>query len=103
MLRPAAAISDVRVRRFHSTHLPAPANPQDTPSRPKHRAPPSAPAARSANDAARHAPALFRLLVCLLGVADKHRGEQFCAAACTHAWHQPVRNQPGGFGLNRRR
>ncbi|WP_411153143.1 DUF5958 family protein [Streptomyces sp. A30] len=48
-------------------------------------------------------PALFRLLVCLVGVADKHRGERFCAAACTHAWHQPVRNQPGGFGLNRRR
>ncbi|MFH9061593.1 DUF5958 family protein [Streptomyces coeruleorubidus] len=48
-------------------------------------------------------PALFRLLVCLLGVADKHRGERFCAASCTHAWHQPVRNQPGGFGLNRRR
>ncbi|WP_409474887.1 DUF5958 family protein [Streptomyces sp. HC307] len=47
-------------------------------------------------------PALIRLLVCLLGVADKHRRERFCAAGCTHAWHQPVRNQSGGFGLNRR-
>ncbi|MEW2635170.1 DUF5958 family protein [Streptomyces sp. NPDC048389] len=48
-------------------------------------------------------PALFRLLVPLLGVADKQRGERFCAARCTHAWHQPVRNQLGGFGLPARR
>ncbi|MFJ9519315.1 DUF5958 family protein [Kitasatospora sp. NPDC101801] len=29
----------------------------------------------------------FRLLVALLGVADKRRREQFCADGCTHAWH----------------
>ncbi|MEU5002080.1 DUF5958 family protein [Streptomyces sp. NPDC021622] len=30
----------------------------------------------------------FRLLVALLGVADKRRRERFCADGCTHAWHQ---------------
>ncbi|MEV8540648.1 DUF5958 family protein [Streptomyces sp. NPDC051572] len=33
----------------------------------------------------------FRLLVALLGVADGRRREWFCAAGCTHAWHQLVR------------
>jgi hypothetical protein len=33
----------------------------------------------------------FRLLVALLGVADKRRRERFCATGCTHAWHQLVR------------
>ncbi|WP_034091859.1 DUF5958 family protein [Streptacidiphilus albus] len=32
----------------------------------------------------------FRLLVALLGVADKRRRERFCADGCTHAWHQPA-------------
>ncbi|MFI0901578.1 DUF5958 family protein [Streptomyces sp. NPDC020983] len=32
----------------------------------------------------------FRLLVALLGVADKRRRERFCADGCTHAWHQLV-------------
>nr|WP_253267737.1 hypothetical protein [Streptomyces asoensis] len=35
-------------------------------------------------------------------MADKRRRERFCAGRCTHAWHQPVRNQPAGFGPNRR-
>jgi len=30
----------------------------------------------------------FRLLVALLGVADKRRRERFCADGCTHAWHR---------------
>lgn len=30
----------------------------------------------------------FRLLVALLGVADKRRRERFCVDGCTHAWHQ---------------
>ncbi|NEA54266.1 hypothetical protein G3I60_08905 [Streptomyces sp. SID13666] len=30
----------------------------------------------------------FRLLVALLGVADKRRRERFCADGCPHAWHQ---------------
>ncbi|MFF7019281.1 MULTISPECIES: DUF5958 family protein [Streptomyces] len=30
----------------------------------------------------------FRLLVALLGVADKRRRERFCADGCTHAGHQ---------------
>ncbi|MCX5079063.1 DUF5958 family protein [Streptomyces sp. NBC_00424] len=30
----------------------------------------------------------FRLLVALLGVADKRRRERFCADWCGHAWHQ---------------
>ncbi|KQX27628.1 hypothetical protein ASD97_39905 [Streptomyces sp. Root63] len=30
----------------------------------------------------------FRLLVTLLGVADKRRRERFCADGCIHAWHQ---------------
>ncbi|MFH9216290.1 DUF5958 family protein [Streptomyces anulatus] len=30
----------------------------------------------------------FRLLVALLGVADKRRRERFCADGCAHAWHQ---------------
>lgn len=30
----------------------------------------------------------FRLLVTLLGVADKRRRERFCAYGCSHAWHQ---------------
>ncbi|MER8185228.1 DUF5958 family protein [Kitasatospora sp. NPDC094015] len=29
----------------------------------------------------------FRLLVALLGVADRRRRERFCADGCTHAWH----------------
>ena len=29
----------------------------------------------------------FRLLVALLGVADKRRRELFCAGGCAHAWH----------------
>ncbi|MGJ3560333.1 hypothetical protein ACR6C2_24740 [Streptomyces sp. INA 01156] len=35
-------------------------------------------------------------------MADKRRRERFCAAGRPHAWHRPVRNQPGAFGLNRR-
>ncbi|MDJ0347381.1 DUF5958 family protein [Streptomyces sp. H10-C2] len=30
----------------------------------------------------------FRLLVALLGVADKRRRARLCADGCTHAWHQ---------------
>jgi hypothetical protein len=30
----------------------------------------------------------FRLLVAMLGVADKRRRERFCADGCTHARHQ---------------
>ncbi|MFJ4845545.1 MULTISPECIES: DUF5958 family protein [unclassified Streptomyces] len=30
----------------------------------------------------------FRLLVALLGVADKRRRERFCSTGCSHAWHQ---------------
>lgn len=32
----------------------------------------------------------FRLLVALLGVADKRRRERFCGNGCTHVWHQLV-------------
>ncbi|MER5352959.1 DUF5958 family protein [Kitasatospora sp. NPDC002551] len=30
----------------------------------------------------------LRLLVALLGVADKRCRERFCAGGCTHAWHR---------------
>jgi hypothetical protein len=36
----------------------------------------------------------FRLLVALLGVADKRRRERYCAAGCTHAWHQLPAGEP---------
>ncbi|WP_425576359.1 DUF5958 family protein [Streptomyces glaucosporus] len=36
----------------------------------------------------------FRLLMSLLGVADKRRRERSCAAGHTHACRRPVRNRP---------
>jgi hypothetical protein len=29
----------------------------------------------------------FRLMVALLGTADRHRRERYCAAGCSHEWH----------------
>ncbi|WP_327739315.1 DUF5958 family protein [Streptomyces nojiriensis] len=38
----------------------------------------------------------FRLLVALLGVADKRRRERFCADWCGHAWHRLAAGSDSG-------
>jgi hypothetical protein len=36
---------------------------------------------------------VFRLLICLLGVADGRRRRTLCAAGCRHWWHQDLADE----------